>query len=82
MYEIFEHTADLGLRVRSADLPNLFSEAAEGLCQACYLSLRPQFFQDVRRNEQVLYCESCGRILYFNPPAVVEEAAAGPDVLT
>ncbi|MBS0263361.1 MAG: archease [Planctomycetes bacterium] len=31
MYEIFEHTADLGLRVRSADLPNLFAEAAEGL---------------------------------------------------
>jgi SHS2 domain-containing protein len=31
VYETFEHTADLGLRVRSADLDCLFREAAEGL---------------------------------------------------
>jgi SHS2 domain-containing protein len=31
MYELFEHTADLGLRVRAADLNALFAEAARGL---------------------------------------------------
>lgn len=31
MYETFDHTADLGLRVRAADLPSLFAEAARGL---------------------------------------------------
>jgi SHS2 domain-containing protein len=31
MYETFEHTADLGLRVTAADLPELFREAARGL---------------------------------------------------
>jgi SHS2 domain-containing protein len=31
MHETFEHTADLGLRVRSPDLEALFREAAEGL---------------------------------------------------
>jgi SHS2 domain-containing protein len=31
MYETFEHTADLGLRVRAADLPSLFAEAGRGL---------------------------------------------------
>ncbi len=31
MYETFEHTADLGLRVRAADLDELFTEAARGL---------------------------------------------------
>ncbi len=31
MYEFFEHTADLGLRVRAKDLPQLFVEAARGL---------------------------------------------------
>ena len=31
MYETFEHTADLGLRVRAADLQSLFAEAARGL---------------------------------------------------
>ncbi|MBI3862673.1 MAG: archease [Planctomycetia bacterium] len=31
MYEIFEHTADLGLRVRAAALPELFVDAGRGL---------------------------------------------------
>ena len=31
MYEVFEHTADLGLRVRANDLPELFAEAGRGL---------------------------------------------------
>lgn len=31
MYETFEHTADLGLRVRAADLNTLFAEAAQAL---------------------------------------------------
>ncbi len=31
MYELFDHTADLGLRVEAPDLPSLFCEAAEGL---------------------------------------------------
>src|SRR2546423_1424275 len=34
MYETFEHTADLGLRVRAADLDTLFGEAAEALTSA------------------------------------------------
>jgi SHS2 domain-containing protein len=31
MFETFEHTADLGLRVRAPDLDSLFAEAARGL---------------------------------------------------
>jgi SHS2 domain-containing protein len=31
MYEVFEHTADVGLRIRAADLPALFADAARGL---------------------------------------------------
>jgi SHS2 domain-containing protein len=31
MYETFEHTADLGLRVRAAELPGLFIDAGRGL---------------------------------------------------
>ena len=34
MYEFFEHTADLGLRVRAADLDTLFVEAAQALFAA------------------------------------------------
>jgi SHS2 domain-containing protein len=31
MYETFDHTADLGLRIRAADLDTLFAEAARAL---------------------------------------------------
>ena len=34
MYEHFEHTADLGLRVRAADVNSLFAEAATALFAA------------------------------------------------
>ena len=34
MYETFEHTADLGLRVRAADLDSLFAEAGRALFAA------------------------------------------------
>src|SRR5688572_25412622 len=34
MYELFEHTADLGLRVRARDLDTLFAEAAVCLFSA------------------------------------------------
>ncbi|HXG12547.1 MAG TPA: archease [Gemmataceae bacterium] len=34
MFEHFEHTADLGLRIRAADLDTLFAEAARALFAA------------------------------------------------
>jgi SHS2 domain-containing protein len=34
MYELFGHTADLGLRIRAADLDTLFGEAAQALFSA------------------------------------------------
>jgi hypothetical protein len=54
------------------------AEANDGLCSACHMSLRPQFFQDLRRGDQVMFCESCGRILYYDPPPVSFDAI-GPE---
>ena len=34
MHEVFDHTADLGLRIRAATLDELFAEAARGLFSA------------------------------------------------
>ncbi len=51
MYETFEHTADLGLRVRAADLDTLFAEAAACLFSAIVddpTSVRPLQRIDVR----------------------------------
>lgn len=51
------------------------SEAVDGRCNTCNLAMRLQFFQDLKRGDQIMTCESCGRILYYNPPAIVEDLA-------
>jgi len=52
------------------------AEAVDGRCSACQILLRPQFFQDLRHSEEMMFCESCGRILYYNPPVSFEEHLA------
>jgi SHS2 domain-containing protein len=47
MHETFEHTADLGLRIRAADLDALFVEAAQCLFEAIVEDLNT--VQPVRR---------------------------------
>ncbi|HEY4361717.1 MAG TPA: C4-type zinc ribbon domain-containing protein [Bryobacteraceae bacterium] len=49
------------------------AEVIGGRCSACQITLRPQFFQDLRRGDQLMYCESCGRFLHYNPPVNVED---------
>lgn len=51
------------------------AEGTDGSCSACRIALRPQFFQDLKRGDQVMFCESCGRILYYNPPIAVHSDA-------
>jgi SHS2 domain-containing protein len=47
MYEFFEHTADLGIRVRAADIDGLFAEAARALLAA--LLENPDAVQPLQR---------------------------------
>jgi len=44
-------------------------EARDGHCTVCHVRLRPQVFNDIRRNEHLIKCDSCGRLLFFVPPA-------------
>lgn len=44
------------------------AEARDGLCSVCHVRLRPQVFNEVRRNSAVIQCDSCTRILYYVPP--------------
>ena len=41
------------------------AEARDGICTICHVRLRPQVFNNVRRNEEIIQCDSCNRILYF-----------------
>lgn len=49
------------------------SEVNAGRCSKCNIALRPQFYQDLKKGDRIMTCESCGRILYYNPPQAVED---------
>jgi len=53
---------------------------AEGeRCTVCQVRLRPAVFVHVLKNDQIVQCDSCNRILYFIPPVVAPTASAAPD---
>ena len=55
------------------------AEARDGICTICHVRLRPQVFNNVRRNTEIIQCDTCQRILYFvPPPAPAAEDSAQP----
>ncbi|HWP44795.1 MAG TPA: C4-type zinc ribbon domain-containing protein [Blastocatellia bacterium] len=51
----------------------------DGICTACRMRVRPKIFSDVRRGQDLVTCESCGRILYYKPAAPRSVEAAKLD---
>ena len=45
------------------------AEAKDGICTICHVRLRPQVFNTVLRNDEILQCDHCNRILFFTPVA-------------
>ena len=43
------------------------SEVRDHKCMGCQVMLRPQTYNEVRSGNQTIVCDSCQRILYFNP---------------
>ena len=54
------------------------AEAKDGICTICHVRLRPQIFNTVRRNESIIQCDSCNRILYFVPAPAAAAPAVDP----
>jgi predicted nucleic acid-binding Zn-ribbon protein len=52
-----------------------------GSCQGCSLALPPQLMQEVRRNDRVLTCSHCQRILYWNGEARLSPSESGASEL-
>jgi len=71
VYRQYEH-------VRKARRGIGVAEAADGRCTACQMAMRPQFFQELKRGDNVMACESCLRILYYNPPVKFEDLTGEP----
>jgi len=47
-------------------------EVRGGICQGCRMRVPPQLFNEIQRNEQVILCPSCQRMLFWRSEA--EEA--------
>jgi predicted nucleic acid-binding Zn-ribbon protein len=47
------------------------AEARDEMCVACHVRLRPQMFMEIKRNDEIMQCPSCGRVLYYEPPPPV-----------
>jgi len=44
------------------------AQVLDGVCQVCHVKLRLQMYVDLKRNEEILQCPSCSRILFFAVP--------------
>ena len=62
---LFEHVA----RQRKGQA---VAEARDGTCSVCHVRMRPQVYNEVRRGDTLIQCESCQRILYFVPATATQ----------
>jgi predicted nucleic acid-binding Zn-ribbon protein len=65
-------------RARKARRGIAVAEVVEGRCNQCHMALRLQYFQDLKKETEILSCESCQRLLYYNPPVAVEDLTNDP----
>src|SRR5690349_21319990 len=63
----------IGARIRDGVA---VAEARNRSCSACFMSLRPQMMAEIRRGEDIITCDNCGRILYVTPAEPVKADAA------
>jgi uncharacterized protein len=68
-------------RIRRKTRGTVVAEAIDGRCDTCMITLRPQFLQELKLGGKIMYCESCGRILMYNPPVAFENHV-GPAATT
>jgi predicted nucleic acid-binding Zn-ribbon protein len=54
------------------------AQARDGICTVCHVRLRPQVFNNVLRNDQIIQCDSCNRILYSIPAVAPAASDAAP----
>jgi predicted nucleic acid-binding Zn-ribbon protein len=60
-------------RIRKGRAGVAIAEAVDGRCSKCHITLRPQFLQELKKGDAIMVCESCKRMLYYNPPRSFED---------
>lgn len=54
------------------------SRAENGVCQSCYVRMRPQVFQEIRQGIEIHACGNCRRLLYHEPSLKAQAGEAAP----
>jgi len=70
------------LRLEEGRQGQVLSRAEEGVCQSCFVRVRPQVFQEIRRAQKIHYCSNCKRLLVHEPslkPAAEQEKSGPQD---
>jgi predicted nucleic acid-binding Zn-ribbon protein len=60
-------------RIRKGRAGVAIAEAINGRCSKCNIGLRPQFLQELKLGQSIMVCESCKRMIYYNPPQSFED---------
>ena len=70
---------DMFERVMKARQGIAVAQAIDGICSICRVRLRPQVYNTILKNEAIVQCDHCQRILYF--AGVHQRSAAGQAAL-
>jgi predicted nucleic acid-binding Zn-ribbon protein len=62
-------------RIRKGRAGVAIVEVVGGRCSKCNMQVRPQILQELKRQDAVMVCENCKRMIYWNPPQRFDEPA-------
>ena len=65
MPHLSRHATDMFQRVMKARQGIAVAQAVNGHCSICHVRLRPQVYNTIIKNEEIVQCDSCQRILYY-----------------
>jgi hypothetical protein len=57
-------------RLLASKAGGAMAEARGESCSGCYMSIPPQVFVNVKKNESIINCPNCGRILFYKEAIV------------
>ena len=58
-------------RIRKKWSGAVVAEGTTGICSECRMAIRAQHFEEIKHANTLMFCESCGRVLIYNPAVEV-----------
>ena len=53
-----------------------------GHCAECHVRVRPMVLGSVKKNDEIVQCDNCARIIYYVPPAPAPAVVDAPSAPT